>query len=58
VNSRYPPGLTQDGERVKRPRLPLAASPPFSGRFAPFGRETHFRAVLGGEDAVEYLFDG
>jgi hypothetical protein len=33
---------------------PLAASPPFAGRFAPFGRETHFRAVLGGEDAVEY----
>jgi hypothetical protein len=56
VSSRYPPGLTQDGERVKRRRLPLAASPPFAGRFAPFGRETHFRAVLGGEDAVEYVF--
>jgi len=35
---------------------PLAASPPFSGRFALLGRETHFLAVLGGEDAVEYLF--
>jgi len=35
---------------------PLAASPPFAATFSPFGRETHFRAVLGGEDAVEYLF--
>jgi hypothetical protein len=37
---------------------PLAASPPFAGRCTPFGRETHFRAVLGGEDAVEYLLCG
>jgi hypothetical protein len=58
VNSRYPPGLTQDGERVKRRRLPLAASPPFAATSSRSGRETHFRAVLGGEDAVEYLFCG
>lgn len=36
----------------------MSPSPPFAGRFAPFGRQTHFRAVLGGEDAVEYLFCG
>jgi hypothetical protein len=37
---------------------PLAASPSFAATSSPSGRETHFRAVLGGEDAGEYLFCG
>ena len=35
-----------------------AGSPSFEATFSPSGRETHFAAVLGGEDAVEYLFCG
>jgi len=35
-----------------------AGSPSFEATFSPSGRETHFGAVLGGEDAVEYLFCG
>ena len=34
----------------------VAASPPFAATSASSGRTTHFRAVLGGEDAAQYLF--
>jgi hypothetical protein len=37
---------------------PLAASPSFAATSSHSGRETHFLAGLGGEDAVEYLFCG